>query len=496
MRSILHGAALLAAVLASASAAVAQDVADPVAAERQYRLAQRLGADGSPDAAAAFEKVVALAPQGPLADDALVDLARLQGLPDWPEDVAVLDVARAASAVVPLEKVLNAHAEGDRVLEAHYRLALIRMAPLTGRDASRARQDLIGLASSPSLERWVVAARYALGFLDEQAGAPERAAGAFARIVVERPESDVAPRARAGFGRTLLAEGRFGDAAGWFQQAIEGGAPPAVRAEAQRELALREVVRERVPARRWTAVASPLAVIATTRGASLLATAADGRLVVFDRKNGALQAFDAHGLGAPPVPVDDVSALATDPYGRVWVATKDKILRWDAAGPVVVSTLGSFGSPSAIAVDASGSVWIADRKGDRVARWVPGTPAPVVVRESKGAGVAALAVSGGRVIAAEEKTGRIVTLAGPGSESALGTATFRRPVALAVDAAGRISVLDEKAGTVTRLSPSGDVRDTLALAAGGVSHPLALAAAPDGAVRILDGSTGAVAVAP
>jgi len=496
VRSIQPVVALLAAVLALAPTAAAQDVADPVAAERQYRLAQRLGADGSPDAPAAFQKVVALAPRGPLADDALVDLARFLGSPDWPEDLGSLDAARAARARVPLDTTVDAHADGDRALEARYRLALIRMAPIPGRDAVRARQDLIALASSPSRERWVVAARYALGFLDEQTGAPEHAAGAFARIVVERPESDAAPRARAGFGRTLLARERFGDAAGWFQEAIEGGAPPGVRAEAHRELALREVLRARVPARRWIAVASPLAAIATTRGAFLLATAADGRLIVFDRKSGTLQAFDAAGVGAPPVPIDDVSAIATDPYGRVFAATKDTLLRWDATGPSIVSTLGSFGSPSAIAVDASGSVWIADRKGDRIVRWDPGTPAPVVVRESKGAGVAALVVAGGRVIAAEEKTGRIVALAGPGSEAAFAAATFRRPVALAVDGAGRVSVLDEKAGTVTRLTPSGAVSDTLALGVSGVSRPLALAAAPDGAVRILDGSTGAVAVAP
>ena len=39
-----------------------------------------------------------LAPHGPLADDALVDLARLAGSPDWPEELGALDVARAASA--------------------------------------------------------------------------------------------------------------------------------------------------------------------------------------------------------------------------------------------------------------------------------------------------------------------------------------------------------------------------------------------------------------
>jgi hypothetical protein len=496
VRCSLGGVALAGAVLASASVAVAQEVADPAAADRQYRLAQRLGADASPDAAAAFEKVVALAPHGPLADDALVDLARLAGSPEWPEDLAALDAARAATARIALEKVVDAHVDGDRVLEARYRLALIRMAPLPSRDAARARQDLIALASNPSRERWVIAARYALGFLDEHAGAEERAAGAFARIVIERPESDVAPRARAAFARTLLAAERFGDAAAWLQEAIESGVPPAVRAEAQRELALRELLGERDATRRWAALATPLPTSPTTRGASLFASAADGGLVVFDRKSGGLQTFDAKGLGAPPVALADVTALAADPFGRVFVATKEELFRWDTTGLAVVLTLGSLGAPAAIAVDASGSVFIADRKGDRVARWVVGTPGPVVVHESTGAKITAIAVAGGRIIAAEEKTGRIVVVFGPGAGAALGTTTFRRPVALAVDDAGRISVLDDKTGTVTRLAPSGEVRDTLSLDAGGVSRPLALAAAPDGAVRILDGSTGAVAVAP
>jgi hypothetical protein len=477
-------------------ATAARAVGDPAAAEQQYRLAQRLGADRSPDAAAAFEKVVSLAPDGPYADDAFVDLACLSGLPDWPEDVAALDGARAAAATVPLEKVVSGYADGDRAFEARYRLALIRLAPIAGRDEPRARRELIAVATSPSRDRWVLAARYALGVLDEQVGAFDRAAGSFARIMVESPGSDIVPRASAGFGRTQLADGAFGGAAGWFQQAIEAGGSPGVRSEPLRELALRELMRERVPGRRWAAIEAPLGVVATTRGASLLATAPDGKLVVFDRKNDVVQAFDAAGKGSAPVPVSAVTALATDPYGRVYMATKDKLLRWDAGGPTAVLTLGSFGAPAAIAADASGTVWIADRKGDRVARWVPGTPAAVLVRESKGAGVAALAVTGGRVIAAEEKTGQVVVLSGRGSPAAFGSATFRRPVALAVDAAGRVSVLDEKAETVTRFAPSGEVIDTLALHAAGVSKPLAIAASRDGSLRILDGSTGSVAVAP
>jgi hypothetical protein len=478
------------------SAATAQLGPDPAAAEREYRLAQRLGADQSPDAAAAFERVVMLAPQGPYADDALVDLARLRGAPDWLEEVGGISAARVASARASLERVVNDYADGDRILEARYRLALLKLAPLPGRDAAGARPDLIALASAPPRERWVVAARYALGVLDELSGARARAAGAFARIVVERPDSDIAPRARVGFARALLAEERFGEAAGWFQEAIAAGIPSASGAQAQRELAVREVMRQRTPARRWTSIASPLAVRPTTRGASLMAIAADGRVVVFDRKRGVIQSFDSSGRATTIATAADVTALATDPFGRVFAATKEQLLRWDGSGGATTSSLGSFGSPAALAVDFTGAVWIVDRRGDRIGRWIGGTTAPAVVRESKGAGITSVVVSGERVIVAEEKTGRLVTVTVSGDSSAFGTATFRRPAALAIDAAGRISVLDEKADTVTRLAPSGEVRDTLNLEAAGVSRPVALASAPDGALRILDGSNGSVAEAP
>ena len=192
----------------------------------------------------------------------------------------------------------------------------------------------------------------------------------------------------------------------------------------------------------------------------------------------------------------DIAAMASDVFGRVFVATKDKLVRWEGTGFAPIANLTDFGSPSAIAVDGAGTVWIADRKGDRIARWSPGSTAPTVVRVRKGEGDAALAVAGGRVIAADAKTGRLFALDADGSESNFGATTFRRPVALAVDAAGRVSVLDEKANTVTRLSPSGEVRDTLAIGTSGVSRPLALATAPEGSVRILDGSTGSVAVTP
>jgi DNA-binding beta-propeller fold protein YncE len=484
------------AALGFAATGSAQETPDPEAALRQYRLAQRLGAERSPDAAAAFERVVALDPNGRLADDALVDLARLSGLPDWPEDVADLSSSRAVAAIGPLRQAVSAHVDGDRILEARYRLALIGLAPLAGRDAPGARQELIAVANNAAGGRWVDAARYALGVLDEQSGAIDRAAGAFARIVVEDSDGDVAPRARAGFGRTLLAGGKFGLAAGWFQEAIESGVPPGLRAAEQRDLAVRELVRERDPSRRWTAVTSPLASLATMHGAALLSNSMGGGFVLFDRKNEALLAFDGDGRGTRKVQLGGVTALSTDPFGRVFAATKDRVVRWDASGLTDVVALGPLGAPTAIAVDPSGTVWLADRKGDRVFRWDVGTPAPVLAWESSGAGVAALAIGRGRVIVAQQKTGRLLVVAGPGAGSIFGDAVFRRPVGLAVDSAGRTSVLDAKADTLTRLTVAGALSDTLSLEASGVSRPVSIAPAPNGAIWILDAASGSVVVTP
>jgi len=494
-RRFIRLALALSSALVAGRAALAEVADDPVAAESQYRLAQRLTADGSPDAAGALAKVVTLAPHGPYADDALVDLARIQGAPDWPEDLGAIDATHAALARTPLENVAAAYADGDRALEARYLLALLRCAPVPGRDPARARDELIALAAVVSRETWPIRARYALGLLDEQAGHRERSAGAYARIVVERPDSDVAPRAQAAFGRTLLAAGRFGEAADWCQRSLDRGGPSAAAATALRDLAVRELLRARSASRQWAAASGPLPAVPTSKGAALLAAGVRGRLIVFDRKADALQSFEAQGAGGPSVALPGVTAIATDPFGRVYAATKDALVRWDASGPTTLLTLGAFGAPSAIAVDASGSVWVVDRKGDRVGRWAVGSPAPSVVYESKGAGLAALVVAGSRAIAAEEKTGRLVAIPTNGPAAGFGGASFKRPGALALDAAGRVTVLDLKAETLTRLDPSGAPLDTLALDRAGVSNPLALASTADGRVLVLQ-SGGAVAVSP
>jgi len=83
--------ALALAITVSAVAGAVPARADEAAAARQFRIARRLAAERSPQAAAALRKVVELAPEGPLADDALVEEANLLQIPDWPSDLGVLE---------------------------------------------------------------------------------------------------------------------------------------------------------------------------------------------------------------------------------------------------------------------------------------------------------------------------------------------------------------------------------------------------------------------
>ena len=492
---MIRPALAIALAVGAARAAAEPPRPDAAAAESRYRVAQRLAAEGSPEAAHAFEQVLEASPSGPLADDALVGLAYLQGAPEWPEDLARLDAAKASATQSYLAKVLDEHAGADRVPEARYLLALSRLAPIASRDPSRAKQDLLSEALAPDAGRWGDRARYALGWLAEQEGAASRAAGAYARLVVEGSEPGVAQRARVAFARALMRTGRFDEAAARLQAAVDDDGSAAPAASALRDLAVKEILRSRDPARRWSAVAAPLATIPTTRGATLLATASDGSLIVYDKKNLALQRFDTKGSGSGPVPQDEVTAIATDPYGRSFAAAGDALLARDGSRWVSVAALGDFGRPSALAIDAAGTVWVADRRGDRIGKIPAGARAPTIARESKGAGIVALVAAEGRLIVAEERSGTLIEIPPAGAAHSFGPA-FRRPIALAADAAGRIAVLDGKAGTLTRLSVSGEVTDTLNLDAAGVAKPVAVAATGDGSVRVLDGASGAVAVAP
>jgi hypothetical protein len=470
--------------------------ADPAAAEAQLRVASRLAAERSAAAPAAYEKAVALDPSGPLADDALLALARFYRAPETLAQSASIDPARAASASSALTRLIEAYPRGERAAEARYLRAMIRLAPLPGRDPAGAREDLIEAAGA-SGGAFVARARAALGALDEDAGSFTRAAGSYARVLVEDGPADAVARASAGFARTLLRSGRFADAAAIAQRGLERGrGEGAAELAALRALGVRGVARAASATARWSKQASPPTSMPAARGATLLVALPGGGFAVYDRKAGALQVYDARGSGVSATALADVTALAVDPFGRIHAAAGEQVVRLDPSGPVTEAQLGSLAPVEALAVDSAGALLVVDRKGDRVARLAPGAPSWTFVREAKGSRAIALLQDRGRTIAADERSGGLVALAPGAAEAPVGTVVFRRPTALAIDAAGQIAVLDVKQESVSLLDPSGHLRDTLLTAAIGVERPAGIAFAPDGSLLVLDAATGSVVRIP
>jgi len=467
---------------------------DPGAAAAQLRVASRLAAERSAAAPAAYEKAVALDPSGPLADDALLELARYYRPPDTPQQAAAMDPSRATSASQALTRLIEAHPRGERAAEARYLRAMIRLSPLPGRDPAGAREDLIEAAGSED-RAYAARARVALGALDEDGGRFDRAAGSYARVLVEDGPKDAVAAAAAGLARAFSRAGRFGEAAAVLQRGIDRTGESRTLSSL-RSLAVSGVRRVRSTEGRWSSRTGPLPAMPGPRNAELLVALPDGGFVVYDRKAGAAHAFDARGSGTSATAIPEVTALAVDPFGRVHAASGDRIVRLDPGGPVTEAQLGALGPASALAVDAAGGLIVVDRKGDRVARWAPGTTEWTFLREPKAGRVATLTSDAGRTIVADERTGTLIGLTPGAAEAPIGANVFRRPVSVAVDGAGQIAVLDAKQESVTLLDPAGKPRDTLSTAAIGIERPVAVAFAPDGTLLLLDAATGGVTRVP
>ena len=470
----------------------AEPARDPAAAEREYRVARRLAADGSPEAAAALARVVALDPTGPVADDALVDQARLEGLAGWPEELGRVSEEGVRRGLAPLERVLSALPSSDRAPEARLRAALARLEPLPGRDPARGRSELMALATAGE-GTWHLAARLALGWLDEQDGSTERALGAYVRLTIDHPGSEAAARAGSGVGRVAMRRGEFGPAAAALQDSIDGAATPSAPLASMRDAAVRNLRRAAFPASRWPSV-QPTRWSTGIKSATAMVALPDGDRLVADRRAGAIVRFDADGREKGRIAMDELEALAVDPFGRAWAAAGERVFVLRGNEPVAVASLGAFAPAGAIAVDAGGRIFLTDRRGDRIARVVPGGGAPELLRERRGASLAALAWSGGRLLALEERTGRVIDVKPDGTDQTVAATGASSTPAFAIDAAGQIAVLDAKSGAVLLLGPDGSPRDRLAVEAAGIGRVSALSFGPDGALDLLDSAGAATRI--
>jgi sugar lactone lactonase YvrE len=232
----------------------------------------------------------------------------------------------------------------------------------------------------------------------------------------------------------------------------------------------------------------------------------------------------AASFGRPP-------GVAVDAAGRVYVADSDnnKIRKISPAGVVTtlagsgaagskdgMGTAASFNAPSAVAVDASGNVYVADSYNDKIRKISPaGAVTTLAGSGSEGAvdgmGTAAsfkgpngvTVDASGNIYVADANNDRIrkigpggavTTLAGSGSQGAIdGTGTAARfyfPSGVAMDASGNVYVADCFNSRIRKISPTGAVTTPAGVNSidpnAGFSNPSSLAVDAAGNVYVAD----------
>lgn len=223
--------------------------------------------------------------------------------------------------------------------------------------------------------------------------------------------------------------------------------------------------------------ADPYGVAVDGQGVVYVADAGDNNRIRRVWPDGRVDTLAGHGEGWVDGPAAQArfhtpSQIALDAAGNVFVADtgNHRIRRIGRDG--AVSTLAGegtpgfadgpaaqarFNGPMGVAVDARGRVYVADTWNDRI-----------------------------RVIEAD---GQVRTLAGgeaPGNVDGAGVgARFDTPVSLALDAHGNLLIADLYNNAVRRLAPDGTV-DTLVADGGLVSGPMAVAVTHDNVMYVSD----------
>jgi tetratricopeptide (TPR) repeat protein len=481
-------ALVLSLVVAALAAGAVVRAADPAAAERQYKIARRLVVEGSPEAVTALQKVIELDPQGDLVDDALLDQALLLGIARWPEQLGVLEVNTAMRANELLTRVTDEFSLADRAPEARYFRALLRMEPLPLFDASDAGLELITVATMNEPRDWAQAARYALGWLAEQQVKEERALGAYHRLVVDAPHSEVAPRAEVGIGRLMLRRGDYAEAARWLQRAVAHQAPEDLRAASLMELAVRmALIRAGSPIPKGKARAA--ATGTGIRALVSLNATPDGGVLLAGDKSALVLRYDATGQLVGRWSLQGLQAATVSPMGRVYAAAGDQIyLLENGQPPRAVAAQGEFAPLAALTVDGLGGLWALDRRGDRVGRVVPGSGALTQFVELKKTKLSSLRWDGRRLVAIDAKTRGVITLDAAGTLKPLPAASLQKPETIATGPAGQLAAIDNKSKAILIVDANGGSLLTVGWAAAGVDRPIAADIGPDGSLVLFDGA--------
>ena len=455
-------------------------------AEAQYRVARRLAAEGSAGAAAALDRVVTLDPTGPLADDALLERASLNGLPRWPEQRGALVFAAVSESKPLLEKILRDLPAGDRAEEAAYRLGLLLLEPLPGYDFEEARLLLLALAAAGRQSEWSFAARYTLAWTAEQRGDFARAEDAYQRLRVDVPGSAVAARSSVAIGRLRLRSAQPALSAARFQDGLASGAIDA--ALEQQTGALQAVAVDALLRR--IATTEALRLSGLSRPSALAALGRAGALIV-QRRGGAVVELDATGAAVDRWAIEQpLSAVAT-PNGLRYAFTAAAVLRLESGGrSFVVATAGDLNGLSGGVADDLGRLWVLDRKGERVGLIEPGTTTPVPLWSADGSRLSTLAWDGNRLLSVDTRNRSVIAIFPDGSTQTVVPEGLDRPTALAVDPAGRIAVLEAKGTSVRFFAADGSGLGHFSAVGAGMQRASDLSLGLDGTLQLVEETSG------
>ncbi len=218
--------------------------------------------------------------------------------------------------------------------------------------------------------------------------------------------------------------------------------------------------RERALPADWTAVAYVLA--------------GDGREGPRDGRAGRARFSDPFGVAAAP----DGTVYVADAGGA------QSIRRISSDGAVSTIATG-FSTPSGLAIDAGGTLYVAETGADAIRRVAhDGTVTTVAAGLNGPVGVAV--DRAGRLIVADTYSDRVRIIDPGGAMHDAATEPFDTPCGVAVDDAGTIYVAETGAGLVRAISPSGEVSTIEPLPSDGLFRPIGIAVGHDGVVYVTD----------
>jgi len=225
---------------------------------------------------------------------------------------------------------------------------------------------------------------------------------------------------------------------------------------------------------------------------------------------------------------DATEARFTNPFGvavsadgAVYVSEGDRIRRISPDGRVAtlagaghgfadaIGSAARFSTPSAIALDRDGTLYVADTGNNCIRRVTPdgrvSTFAGDRVAGDRDGGTTDARFNGpigvtvdaaGRVIVADTYNDRIRAIDRDGSVRTLAAdAGFHTPTGIATDASGNIYVADTGNGIVRVIDPAGVVTTPGLSAMAGLSSPIGIAIGADGVVYVTDERGAVIEVA-